>query len=234
MTEAARGDSGRVRTYVLRSGRMTDAQRDSYDNLLERYSIRPGTAAEGIEASFPRKLPLIVEIGFGMGAATVQIAASEPDRNFLGIEVHRPGVGKLLHQTHLLGLMNLKVIEADAVEVLESMIGPDSLAGIHLFFPDPWPKKRHHKRRIVQAAFAGLAASRLIPGQGYFHMATDWEDYALEALETLSKEPALTNPLGGFCGRPDWRPVTKFERRAMDEGRSIFDIHMVRRPAPKA
>jgi tRNA (guanine-N7-)-methyltransferase len=172
---------------------------------------------------FGRTAPVVLEIGFGMGETTARIAAENPGVNYLGIEVHAPGVGSLLRQVEAAGLTNVRVVSHDAVEVLRDMVAPGSLAGIHVFFPDPWPKKRHHKRRLMQPAFAELAASRLAPG-GYLHVATDWEEYAQQVLEVLAATPGLRNTAEGYAPRPASRPETKFERRGVRLGHGVWDI----------
>jgi len=189
----------------------------------------PFTAAPiDAAALYGRHAPLVVEIGFGMGAATAQIAAAHPDVDYLGVEVHPPGIGALLARIEAMDLRNVRIVDADAVEVLEHMIAPSSLAAIHIFFPDPWPKLRHHKRRLVQPAFAALAASRLAPG-GTLHCATDWLDYAGQMLVVLSAEPALVNTADGFTDRPASRPLTKFEARGLERGHGIRDLLFRRR-----
>lgn len=171
---------------------------------------------------------MIVEIGFGMGAATALIAQANPERNYLGLEVHRPGIGRLLWEIERRGLSNIRIIEHDAVEVMEGMIAPASLEGIHLFFPDPWPKKRHHKRRLIRRPFTDTLAERLRPG-GYLYMVTDWEDYALWALSELSAAGSLENPYGGFAPPRDWRPETEFERKGLDKRHEVRELYFVRR-----
>jgi len=209
---------------------MTDAQRAAYESLTERWCV-PFEADKKFDAAgaFCREAPLVVEIGFGMGLATAQIAAALPDRNFLGIEVHTPGVGKLLSEIEKRGLSNLRILHHDAVEFLEHSVRPDSVSGFHIFFPDPWPKKRHHKRRLIQRPLTDLLASRLIPG-GYLYFVTDWEEYALWARDALESTPGLINKFpGGWAGKKSWRPVTKFEQRALADGRTIRELWFVRR-----
>jgi tRNA (guanine-N7-)-methyltransferase len=172
---------------------------------------------------FHRTAPLVIEVGFGMGQATAAIAAVQPERDFLGVEVHEAGVGALLRLIEEQQLTNLRIVRHDAVEVLRSMIAPSSLAGVHLFFPDPWPKKRHWKRRIVQAGFVALATSRLARG-GVLHCATDWQPYAEQMLDILGREPALRNMAEGYAARPPWRPETKFERRGRALGHDVWDL----------
>ncbi|NLJ47823.1 MAG: tRNA (guanosine(46)-N7)-methyltransferase TrmB [Treponema sp.] len=214
-----------IRSYALRAGRMTDFQRLSYETLSARWCV-PFRSGEPFipEAVFRRTAPLVVEIGFGMGLATAEIAAALPDRNFLGIEVHTPGVGKLLSEIERRGLSNLRILHHDAVEFLETCAAPGTVFGFHVFFPDPWPKKRHHKRRLIQRPFTDLLASRLAPG-GYLYFVTDWEEYAFWAREALDSTPGLANRFpGGWADRAPWRPVTKFERRALTEGREIREL----------
>jgi tRNA (guanine-N7-)-methyltransferase len=172
--------------------------------------------------------PLIVEIGFGMGTATAQIAQARPDDNFIGIEVHSPGVGSLLNIIASQQIPNLRVIRHDAVEVLENMIPAQSLAGIHVYFPDPWHKARHHKRRLIQAPFVKQLAERLRPG-GYLHLATDWENYAEQMLAVLSAEPLLQNTVAGYAPKPDYRPTTKFETRGLKLGHGVWDLVFTRK-----
>lgn len=190
-----------IRSFVLRQGRMSPAQHHAYDTLLPRYGIGFHPQPLDAAARFGRAAPLILEIGSGMGETTAQIAQAMPQNNFVAVEVHRPGVGALLKQIEQQQLANLRVIQHDAVEVVQHMIAPRSLAGVHLFFPDPWPKARHHKRRIVQPPFIKLLASRVAPG-GYLHFATDWEPYAQWMLEVLSSEPSLINTAPGHRAGP--------------------------------
>ena len=185
-----------IRSFVLRQGRMSPAQHHAYDTLLPRYGIGFNPQPLDAAAAFGRAAPLVLEIGSGMGETTAHIAQAMPQHNFVAVEVHTPGVGALLKLIEQNQLTNLRVIQHDAVEVVQHMIAEKSLAGVHLFFPDPWPKARHHKRRIVQPGFIKLLASRLAPG-GYLHCATDWEPYALWMLEVLSSEPSLINAAPG-------------------------------------
>jgi tRNA (guanine-N7-)-methyltransferase len=215
----------RIRSYVLRQGRTTPSQQRALDDLFPRYGIAYAAAPIDPRAQFGRAAPLVLEIGSGMGETTAAIAQAHPETDFIAVEVHGPGVGSLLKRIDEQGLANLRVIRRDALEVLEHMIADGALAGIHLFFPDPWPKKRHHKRRLVQPAFAALAARKLAPG-GYLHAATDWEDYALQMREVLSAEPCL-EPVGGGAGRP----ATKFELRGLKLGHKVLDLLYRRRSA---
>jgi tRNA (guanine-N7-)-methyltransferase len=208
---------------VLRQGRVSNAQQRSLDTLLPRFGITYSGAPLDLEAAFGRKAPKILEIGFGMGETTAAIAAAHPDIDYLAIEVHSPGVGSLLKQIEEMGLTNLRIIQHDAVEVIQNMLPPDSLDGVHLFFPDPWPKKRHHKRRLLQPPFCSLIASRIRPG-GYFHSATDWEEYAQQMLEVLSAEAQLENTAAAYAERPGSRPLTKFEQRGLRLGHRVWDL----------
>ena len=212
-----------IRSYVLRQGRVSNAQARAHHELLPRFGIAFSNQQLDLDRLFGRAAPKILEIGFGMGETTAAIAAAHPDVDYLGIEVHTPGVGSLLKLIGERGLSNLRLIQHDAVEVLNGMIAPASLDGAHIFFPDPWPKKRHHKRRLVQTDFIALLASRLKPG-GYVHLATDWEEYAEQMLAVLSAEPQLENTAAGYAPRPDYRPQTKFETRGLKLGHGVRDI----------
>jgi len=219
MTDPARRS---IRSYVLRQGRTTAAQARARALLAPVYGIPFAPEQLDLDRAFGRTAPKVLEIGFGMGETTAAIAAAHPATDYLGIEVHSPGVGSLLNRIEALGLTNVRIIQHDAAAVLELMIAPDALDGVHLFFPDPWPKKRHHKRRLVQAPFVRLLASRMKRG-GYVHAATDWEDYAHQILAVLAAEPALENVAGGFAPRPASRPQTKFERRGVGLGHRVRD-----------
>lgn len=212
-----------IRSYVLRQGRVSNAQRRAYDTLLSRYGIPYTAQPVDLHALFGRDAPCILEIGFGMGDTTAEIAAAHPGNDYLALEVHTPGVGSLLKLIEERALTNVRVVQHDAVEVLTHMLPPESLEGVHIFFPDPWPKKRHHKRRLIQPAFAHRMALRLKPG-AYVHVATDWEDYAEQILTVLSDEPALENSADGFAPRPAYRPLTKFEQRGLSLGHGVWDI----------
>lgn len=214
---------GPIRSYVLRQGRVSNAQRRAHDTLLPRYGIPYADTPLNLDAVFTRTAPRILEIGCGMGETTVAIAAAHPQQDYIGIEVHTPGVGSLLKQIDELNLGNVRVIQHDAVAVLENMIAPASLDGLHIYFPDPWPKKRQQKRRLIQPAFIALAASRLKPG-GYLHAATDWQEYAEQILAVLGAEPVLTNTAAAYAERPAWRPQTKFETRGLKLGHGVWDI----------
>lgn len=216
-----------IRSYVLRGGRLGPGQQRALAALGPRFVLPFAAAPLDFEAVFGRRAPVRLEIGFGMGDATAQVAAAAPDTDFIGIEVHEAGVGALLKRIGEAGLTNLRLLRHDAVEVLEQMIAPASLAGVHLWFPDPWHKKRHHKRRLVQPAFAALVASRLAPG-GYWHCATDWQPYAEQMLEVLSATPGLANTAAGYAPRPAWRPQTKFEARGLRLGHGVWDLVFTR------
>ena len=217
-----------VRSFVLRQGRMSPAQQRALDTLLPRFGIAYAPILLDYAAVFGRVAPVIVEIGFGMGETTAALAGANPQNNYLGIEVHGPGVGALLKRVDAAGLTNLRVIQHDAVEVVASMLPLASLAGIHVFFPDPWPKKRHHKRRLLQPVLVHALAQRLAPG-GYLHAATDWDEYAQEILATLVAEPSLANTHADYAPRPGWRPQTKFEVRGVKLGHGVRDIVFRRR-----
>lgn len=214
-----------VRSFVRREGRMTEGQRRALEQHWERYGVEQGRDPLDLDALFGRSAPRRLEIGFGMGESLLSMAGAVPGIDFLGIEVYRPGVGHLLRELQTRDMDNVRVISADAVEVLTDMIPPAALEAIYLFFPDPWPKKRHHKRRLMNPAFASLAASRLKPG-GVLHMATDWEDYAQQALEVLEGISVLRNTAGPrqFAPRPEWRTATRFERRGERLGHGVWDL----------
>ncbi len=217
-----------IKSYVLRAGRMGTGQVRALRELAPRYVLPASAAAFDAPRVFGRHAPLIVEIGFGMGQATAEIAAARPHDDFLGIEVHEPGVGALLQRIDQQQLTNLRIVQHDAVQVLREMIALSSLAAVHVFFPDPWPKKRHWKRRLIQPPFVALLASRLAPG-GTLHCATDWQPYAEQMLEVLSAEPLLANTADGYAERPAYRPLTKFENRGLALGHGVWDLVFVRR-----
>jgi tRNA (guanine-N7-)-methyltransferase len=216
-----------IRSYVLRQGRFSRGQQRAYSELLPRFGVSYRPEPLDLAKLFGNASPVVVEVGFGMGETTARIAAENPGTNYLGIEVHAPGVGSLLKQVEEKALVNVRVVSHDAVEVLRDMVPPDSLAAIHVYFPDPWPKKRHHKRRLLQAEFAALAASRLAPG-GHLHVATDWQEYAEHVLQVLSAVPQLRNTAEGFAPRPATRPETKFERRGLKLGHGVWDLLFTR------
>ena len=215
-----------VRSYVLRQGRISSAQQRALEELLPRYGIEFAGQPIDAELIFGRSAPLVLEIGSGMGETTAAIAQARPETDFIAVEVHGPGVGSLLKKIAELGVANLRVIRHDASEVLERMIGDATLDGMHVFFPDPWPKKRHHKRRLIQSPFVALMARKLKPG-GYVHLATDWEEYAEQMLAVLSAEPLLKNSADAFAPRPAYRPLTKFEARGLKLGHPVRDLIFV-------
>jgi tRNA (guanine-N7-)-methyltransferase len=212
-----------IRSFVLRQGRFSPAQQRAYESLLPRFGIPFAATPVDLDRVFGRTAPKILEIGFGMGETTAAIAKTRPDDDFLAIEVHSPGVGGLLKLIEQERLANIRIVQHDAVEVVLHMLPPGTFAGAHVFFPDPWPKKRHHKRRLLQGAFVHALAQRL-SARGYLHIATDWEDYAVEILETLRAEPLLVNTSADFAPRPGYRPLTKFERRGMKLGHGVWDL----------
>jgi tRNA (guanine-N7-)-methyltransferase len=214
-----------VRSFVRREGRITDAQRRAIDRLWDRFGIDLRDDACDLDALFGRRAPRLLEIGFGAGEALLAMAAAHPEKDYLGIEVYRPGVGRLLKALDECGITNVRVMRDDAVEILSRMIPPSSLDAVYLFFPDPWPKKRHHKRRIVQPEFVALVGSRLRPG-GLFHMATDWEDYAQQMMGVMSHAAGFVNTAGPgrYAERPPWREETRFERRGERLGHAVRDL----------
>jgi tRNA (guanine-N7-)-methyltransferase len=220
-----------IRSFVVRAGRMTAAQERAWTELWPRYGIETSDAPLDLPAIFGRAAPVTLEIGFGNGETLVSLAAAHPERDFLGLEVHRPGVGHLMLRAEELGLTNVRAVCRDAVEVLQQCIAPGSIDEVLLYFPDPWPKKRHHKRRIVQPEFLALVASRLREG-GMFRMATDWQPYSEHMLEVASGCAQLRNvsPDGGFVPRPESRPVTRFERRGQRLGHGVWDLAFTRLP----
>lgn len=234
VTAQSPSGSTHIRSFVHRRAHITPSQEQAIAEWLPRWSIPYRDARLDLTDAFGRQAPTILEIGFGMGETTQQIAQARPGDNFLGVEVFNAGVGALLKRIHEHALENVRIIQHDAVEVLRDMIAPDSLSGAHIYFPDPWPKKRHHKRRLIQPAFVELLASRLAPG-AYLHCATDWEHYAQQMLEVLSAEPGLRNTCAGFAPRPDYRPLTKFENRGLRLGHGVWDLIFTRRaPADAA
>ena len=223
MTEDASTSHRAVRSFVLRQGRVSNAQARAHETLMPVYGLPYTGRPLDLATVFGRDAPKILEIGFGMGETTATIAAANPDKDYLGIEVHTPGVGSLLKQIEEQSLRNLRVIQYDAVEVLQHMVPPESLDGVQIFFPDPWPKKRHHKRRLVQSPLIALLATKLKPG-GTLHVATDWQDYAEQILAVLSAEPTLRNTAEAYAPRPAGRPQTKFESRGLRLGHGVWDI----------
>ena len=224
MREPAPPSTRPIRSFVLRAGRLGSGQQRALAELGPRFVLPYAPQPLDLDATFGRGAPRVLEIGFGMGQATAQVAVDAPDTDFIGVEVHTPGVGAMLRLIGEQRLTNLRLVQHDAVEVLQHMIPPQSLAGVHLWFPDPWHKKRHHKRRLLQADFVRRVLPRLAPG-GYLHCATDWQPYAEQMLEVLSAEPGLVNTAGaGYAPKPDWRPLTKFEQRGLQLGHGVWDL----------
>jgi tRNA (guanine-N7-)-methyltransferase len=218
----------RIRSFVTRAGRLSTAQAKAIDTLGPTFCIPYVKAPYDFTQAFGRSAPTILEIGFGMGDTTAKIAAGMPEKDFIGVEVHTPGVGSLLKLIGEQNLTNLRIMQHDAFEVVTNMIAPDSLAGVHVFFPDPWHKARHNKRRLIQPAFVQLLVSRIAPG-GYIHCATDWQDYAEQMLQVLGDEAALKNTAEDYAPRPDYRPVTKFENRGLKLGHGVWDLVFLKR-----
>jgi len=214
-----------VRSYVLRGGRLTPAQQRALEELYPRFGIPGGTDVLDPGALFGRRADIILEIGFGTGESTWRMALAEPGYDFIGVEVHAPGVGRLLLSLREHGLENVRVAMQDAVDFLGKRIPQGSLAGVRIYFPDPWPKKRHHKRRLIQSEFVALLADRMAPG-AVLHLATDWQDYADHMLEVLGANPLFENlsPAGDWCERPPWRPATRYERRGGRLGHTTRDL----------
>jgi tRNA (guanine-N7-)-methyltransferase len=219
-----------IRSYVRREGRLTAGQQRALETLWPRFGIEYSDKMLDLAAIFGRSGPITLEIGFGNGESLAQMAHAAPERDFLGIEVHRPGVGHLLQRTEALGLSNLRVMCHDAVEVLKHQIPPGSLDTVQIFFPDPWHKKRHHKRRIIQPEFVALLAMRIAPG-GTLHLATDWKDYAEHMLAVMRESAAFRNTAADFATRPTRRPLTRFEQRGHRLGHGVWDVVFVRSEA---
>ncbi|MBC7955499.1 MAG: tRNA (guanosine(46)-N7)-methyltransferase TrmB [Cytophagales bacterium] len=216
-----------IRSFVLRAGRMGSGQVRALETLGPTFVVPYVPRVLAPQQLFGRTAPLVLEIGFGMGDATAQIAQALPGTDFLGVEVHTPGVGALLKHIDERRLSNLRIVQHDAVDVLDHMTAPGSLAGVHIFFPDPWHKKKHNKRRLVQPPFVAKLVTRLAPG-GYLHCATDWQPYAEQMLEVLSAEPGLRNTADGYAPKPDYRPLTKFENRGLKLGHGVWDLVFVK------
>lgn len=216
-----------IKSFVRRAGRTTTGQAKAFEDLGPRYVLPYQPEPIVAAAAFGRDAPLILEIGFGMGEATAHIASVRPGDNFLCCEVHEPGVGALLKRIGEQGLTNIRILQHDAVEVLDHMLPQASLDGVHIFFPDPWHKTKHNKRRLIQSPLVAKLAARLKPG-GYLHCATDWEPYAQQMLQVLGAEPALRNTAEGFAPQPDYRPLTKFENRGLRLGHGVWDLVFVR------
>jgi len=217
-----------IRSFVVRAGRMGPGQARALAELGPRFALPFQSTPLDVANAFGRVAPCVLEIGFGMGDATIAIAQALPGTDFIGVEVHTPGVGALLKRIGETGATNLRIVQHDAVEVLQQMIVPGSLAGVHVFFPDPWHKKKHNKRRLIQPGFVDALVSRLQAG-GYLHCATDWQPYAEQMLQVLSAAPGLVNTAEGYAERPAYRPLTKFENRGLKLGHGVWDLVFTRR-----
>jgi len=222
-------ENSNPKSFVLRSGRISFAQRRSYETLFPIFGIK------GCETGFldPRLVfgndkPLVVEIGFGMGAATAEIAKKNTDINYFGIEVHRPGIGRLLWSIEKLSLENIRIIEGDAVEIISNKIMDNSVSAFHVFFPDPWPKKRHHKRRLIKRPFTDLLSAKLVSG-GYIYMISDWEDYGIWAMAEFSAVSNLVNKYDSFAEKQSWRPETEFERKGIRKKHEIKELYFIKK-----
>ena len=218
----------RIRSFVTRAGRVSSGQARALEELGPQFCVPYQKMPLDVVATFGRAAPTIFEIGFGMGETSATISKGMPDKNFIGVEVHTPGVGSLLKLIGEQQLTNQRIIQHDAFDVLTHMIAPNSLVGVHVFFPDPWHKARHNKRRLIQPAMVQLITSRLMAG-AYLHCATDWEEYAVQMLEVLGAEPALQNTADGYAPRPSYRPVTKFENRGLKLGHGVWDLVFTKR-----
>ncbi len=217
-----------IRSFVLRQGRMSPAQQRSLDTLMPRYGIPYAAQPLNLDVAFGRSAPKILEIGFGMGEPTAQIALAHPQNDYLALEVHPPGVGSLLKQIDAQGIQNIRIVQHDAVEVLRDMVADATLDGVHIFFPDPWHKARHNKRRLIQAPFIAELVQKVKPG-AYIHVAPDWQDYAEQVLAVLSAEPLLQNTAADCAEKPAYRPLTKFENRGLKLGHGVWDLVFVRK-----
>jgi tRNA (guanine-N7-)-methyltransferase len=218
-----------IRSFVLRQGRVSPAQQRAIDTLLPRFGIPYIARPLDLALTFRRSAPRILEIGFGMGDSTATIAQANPELDYIALEVHTPGVGNLLKLIDAQNISNIRIVQHDAVEVLRDMIEDAALDGIHIFFPDPWHKARHNKRRLIQAPFVAQLVLKLKPG-GYIHVATDWKDYAEQVLQVLSEEPLLTNTVADYAPRPAYRPLTKFELRGLNLGHGVWDLVFKKTP----
>jgi len=212
-----------IRSFVLRQGRTSPAQLRAIATLMPRFGIPYAARQFDLDQAFGRTAPKILEIGFGMGDSTATIALAHPEIDYLALEVHTPGVGNLLKLIETEQLNNIRIMQHDAVEVLRDMIADNTLDGVHIFFPDPWHKARHNKRRLIQAPFIAKLVQKIKPG-GYIHVATDWQDYAEQVLRVLSGEPLLENTAADYAPRPDYRPLTKFEQRGLRLGHGVWDL----------
>ena len=224
MLSAEQTPTHRIRSFTRRQGRITQGQQLALDSHWNQYCLDPNVVYD-FNQVFGRVAPLIVEVGFGTGDSLAEMAAANPDNNYIGIEVHKPGVGHLMLLLDQHGLTNVRIYYHDAIDIIEHKIADQSLAGVHLFFPDPWPKNKHHKRRIVRPSFVELLVKKLKP-DGYFHTATDWKNYAENMLKVLSAGVGISNasPTGNYCERPEYRPLTRFEQRGICLGHGVWDL----------
>ena len=223
MTDSQDPRNRHIRSFVLRQGRVSTAQQRCLDTLMPRYGIAYAAQPLDLDTVFGRNAPKILEIGFGMGEPTAFIAKHHPQNDYLALEVHTPGVGSLLKQIDEQGITNLRIMQHDAVEVMRDMLADKVLDGVHIFFPDPWHKARHNKRRLIQTPFIAQLVQKIKPG-GYIHVATDWQDYAEQVLAVLSAEPLLENTAKDYAERPAYRPLTKFENRGLKLGHGVWDL----------
>lgn len=228
MTDSNDLSKRHIRSFVLRQGRVSVAQQRSLDVLLPKYGIPYAPKPLDLDAAFGRSAPKIMEIGFGMGEPTAHIAKHHPEKDYLAIEVHTPGVGSLLKQIDEQGISNIRVMQHDAVEIMRDMLADNALDGVHIFFPDPWHKARHNKRRLIQSPFIAQLVKKIKPG-GYIHVATDWQDYAEQVLRVLSAEPLLKNTAESYAEKPEYRPLTKFENRGLKLGHGVWDLVFMRK-----
>jgi tRNA (guanine-N7-)-methyltransferase len=220
----------KIKSYVLRTGRVSNRQQQGIDLWLKEYELPLGASPWSYKEIFNRTADVVVEIGFGMGGSLLAMARENPHLDYIGIEVHQAGVGSLVADIHDYGVSNIRVVSHDAVEVFQSQLADHSLAGVQIFFPDPWHKKRHHKRRLIQPEFIRLLSTKIKPG-GFIHCATDWEDYAEHMLEVLASEPSIINQQqeGGYAPRPETRPLTKFEQRGERLGHGVWDLIFIKK-----
>ena len=216
----------KIKSYAIRSTRMRDSMKNIYEEYYDRYCIKYSEKKISYKDYFTQD-EVIVEIGFGMGDATIEIAEKNSDTGYIAIDVHRPGIAKVLREINDRKLENIKVIEHDAVEVFENMIPDKSLSGIHMFFPDPWPKNRHHKRRLIKDEFISLIGGKLKEG-GYLYICTDWIDYALWIIDVMNNQSLLKNKYDGFAPHQEWRPLTKFEKKGLDKNHKIWEVMYVK------
>ncbi|MDD2684869.1 MAG: tRNA (guanosine(46)-N7)-methyltransferase TrmB [Gallionella sp.] len=223
MTDTNDFKNRHIRSFVLRQGHLSPAQQRAVDTLMPHFGIEYQTQTLALDSVFGRSAPKILEIGFGMGDSTAAIAKAHPENDYLCLEVHTPGVGNLLKLIDMEQISNIRIIRHDAVEVLRDMIADGTLDGVHIFFPDPWHKARHNKRRLIQPPFIAQLVNKIKPG-GYIHAATDWQEYAEQILAVFSAEPALANTATDYAPRPDYRPLTKFEKRGINLGHGVWDL----------